>query len=59
VLFCLLLVWFIAAGPIWRAAATDSVAKLCMALIVVGALADLGVKAWRSRARLRAPIGAV
>jgi hypothetical protein len=58
ILFCVLLVWFIAAGPIWRSATTDGVAKLCIALIVAGSLADVGVKAWRSRDRLRTPIGA-
>jgi len=54
-LFCSLLAWYLAAGPIWRAATTDGVAKLCIALIVIGAVADLAIKAWRSRARPRPP----
>ncbi len=57
-LFCAVLTWFIVGGPIWRATTTDGIAKLCIALIVMGCLADLVIKAWRSQARLRTPLGA-
>jgi hypothetical protein len=57
-LVCALLAWFIVGGPIWRTPTTDGIAKACMALIIVLALADCAAKAWRSRSRLRAPAGA-
>jgi hypothetical protein len=55
--FCALLALFLVGGPIWRAQPTDAIAKACIALIILGSLADLGLKAWRAQGRLRTPIG--
>jgi hypothetical protein len=50
-----LLVWWLLAGPIFQAPATDAGAKGAIGLVLFFIALDLGVRAVRRRPRLRAP----
>ncbi len=50
-----LLIWWLAAGPIFQTEAADEVAKLCLAGIVLIVVVDLVVTLRRNAAALRPP----
>ena len=50
-----ILVWFIAAGPIFEAEPADQTAKGAIAFLILIILADVGFKVWRAFARIRPP----
>lgn len=50
-----ILVWFIAAGPIFEAAPADQGVKGGIGLVILIILADVGFKVWRTFARIRPP----
>jgi hypothetical protein len=54
---CGVLVWFAAAGPIFRAAPTDEAARLSLALIVLVSLISVGVSVIREQGRIGPPRG--
>jgi hypothetical protein len=50
-----ILVWFIAAGPIFEAEAADESVKGGIGFVILIILADVGFKVWRAFARVRPP----
>jgi hypothetical protein len=54
---CALCAWFVAAGPIFRAAPTDSSTKGALVLVVLGCLIVLAVRLYQDQGRIRPPKG--
>lgn len=53
--FVALLGWWLAAGDMFQAKATNDGARACLALVIVIVLADLAYRLYRQRTRIRAP----
>lgn len=54
---CAVLAWFVAAGPIFKARATDDTARLLICLVVLLTLIDLGITLYRGQGQTSLPKG--